>query len=253
MGHKVHPKIHRTQVIYTWDSRWFSKNNYALLAQQDLTIREYLMKKFKDAHIDSMSVERGPKSVDITIISAKPGFIIGRSGQGLDEVRKHIERSILKMKGKVKLNVQELKSPALSASVVAQTIASDTEKRIPFRRAMKQTIERVMKAGAQGIKIKMGGRLNGVEIARSETLSKGKIPLITLRSDVDYATVAAYTLYGKIGIKVWIYKGLVFGRKDNFAKKESDESKTPARNALQSDAGGKPRPAPARVKKVVQE
>jgi len=222
MGHKVHPKIHRTQVIYTWDSRWFSKKNYAELAQHDLKIREYLMKKFKDASIDSISVERGPKSVNVTLIAAKPGFIIGRSGQGLDEVRKHIERSILKMKGKVKLNVQELKSPALSAAVVAQSIAAETEKRIPFRRAMKQTIERVMKAGAQGIKIKMSGRLNGVEIARTETLSKGKIPLITLRSDVDYAALPAYTLYGKIGIKVWIYKGLVFGRKDPFAHKEEE-------------------------------
>lgn len=225
MGHKVHPKIHRTQVIYTWDSRWFSKNNYAEFAQQDLEIRKYLMKKFKDAGIDSISVERAPKSVNVTILSAKPGFIIGRSGAGLDDVRKHIERSIMKMKGKVKLNVQELKSPALSAQVVAQSIAADTEKRIPFRRAMKQTIERVMKAGAQGIKIRMSGRLNGVEIARTETLSKGKIPLITLRSDVDYASLPAQTLYGKIGIKVWIYKGLVFGRKDTFAHTEAEEPK----------------------------
>src|SRR3989338_8633483 len=198
MGHKVHPKIHRTQVIYTWDSRWFSKNNYAEFAQQDLLIREYLLKKFKDAGIDSLSVERAPKSVNVTILSAKPGFIIGRSGEGLNEVRKHIERSILKMKGKVKLNVQELKSPALSAHVVAQ-----------------------------GIKIRMSGRLNGVEIARTETLSKGKIPLITLRSDVDYAAIPAYTLYGKIGVKVWIYKGLVFGRKDSFTQAaEAEESKT---------------------------
>lgn len=226
MGHKVHPKIHRTQVIYTWDSRWFGKKNYALLAQNDIQIREYLTKKFKDAHIDSMSIERGPKSLTITIIAAKPGFIIGRSGQGLDEVRKYIECKILQMKGKVKINVQELKSPALSANVVAQTIVADTEKRIPFRRAMKQTIERVMKAGAEGVKIKMSGRLNGVEIARTETLSKGKIPLITLRSDVDYASIPAQTLYGKIGVKVWIYKGLVFGRKDVFAVQEKEEPKT---------------------------
>lgn len=225
MGHKVHPKIHRTQVIYTWDSRWFGKKNYALLAQNDIQIREYLTKKFKEAHIDSMSIERGPKSLTITIIAAKPGFIIGRSGQGLDEVRKHIECKILQMKGKVKINVQELKSPALSANVVAQTIVADTEKRIPFRRAMKQTIERVMKAGAEGVKIKMSGRLNGVEIARTETLSKGKIPLITLRSDVDYASIPAQTMYGKIGIKVWIYRGLVFGRKDGFAVQEKEEPK----------------------------
>ncbi len=230
MGHKVHPKIHRTQVIYTWDSRWFSKNDYALLAEQDIKIREYLLKKFKDAGIDSMSIERDQKSVNVTILAAKPGFIIGRSGEGLNEVRKHLERSILKMKGKIKLNVQELKSPALSAQVVAQSIVADTEKRIPFRRAMKQTIERVMKAGAQGIKIRMSGRLNGVEIARTETLSKGKIPLITLRSDVDYASIPAQTMYGKIGVKVWIYRGLVFGRKDAFAHVSEPEEKKVQQN-----------------------
>jgi small subunit ribosomal protein S3 len=233
MGHKVHPKIHRTQVIYTWDSRWFSRRNYAQFAEQDITIREYLTKKFKDAHIDAISVERGPKSVDITILAAKPGFIIGRSGQGLDEVRKHIERVVLQMKGKVKINVQELHSPALSAQVVAQTIVADTEKRIPFRRVMKQSIERVLKAGAQGVKIKMSGRLNGVEIARTETLSKGKIPLITLRSDVDYAEIPAYTMYGKIGVKVWICRGLVFGRKDPFAKVEEAPKVAPRKRETQ--------------------
>ena len=115
MGHKVHPKIHRTQVIYTWDSRWFSQNNYALFAKQDLAVRKYLLKKFKDANIDSMSVERSPKNMTITILAAKPGFIIGRSGQGLDAVRKHIETRILQMSLKVKLQVKELRSPALSA------------------------------------------------------------------------------------------------------------------------------------------
>lgn len=145
MGHKVHPKIHRTPVIFPWDSRWFSKKNYGELSQQDLEIREYLMKKCKDAQIDSISVERGPKNVIITLLAAKPGYIIGRSGKGLDDIRKHIETKVLKMKSKVKLNVRELRSPALSASVVAQTIAADTEKRMPFRRVMKQSIERVMK------------------------------------------------------------------------------------------------------------
>jgi len=225
MGHKVHPKIHRTQVIYTWDSRWFGKKNYADFSEQDIRIREYLNKKFRDAHIDSISVERGPKNMTVTILAAKPGYIIGRGGKGLDEVRKHIERKFLKMQLKVKLNVRELRSPGLSARAVALSMASDIERRIRFRRVMKQSIERVMTAGAQGVKVQMAGRLNGAEIARTETLSKGKIPLITLRSDVDYAFVEARTIYGKIGIKVWIYKGEIFGRKDQFATSEEESTK----------------------------
>ncbi len=226
MGHKVHPKIHRTQVIYTWDSRWFSQNNYALFAKQDLAIRKYLMKKFKDANIDSMSVERSPKNMTVTILAAKPGFIIGRSGQGLDGVRKHIETKILQMKLKVKLQVKELRSPALSAMVVAQNIVAETEKRVPFRRLMKQTLERVMKAGGLGVKVKMSGRLNGAEIARTESLATGKVPLITLRSDVDYASITAQTLYGAIGVKVWIYHGEVFGRKDKFHDSNTTNEKS---------------------------
>ncbi len=226
MGHKVHPKIHRTQVIYTWDSRWFSQDNYPLFAKQDLAIRTYLMKKFKDANIDSMSVERSPKNMTITILAAKPGFIIGRSGQGLDTVRKHIETKILQMGLKVKLQVKELRSPALSAMVVAQNIAAETEKRVPFRRLMKQTLERVMKAGGKGVKVKMSGRLNGAEIARTESLATGKVPLITLRSDVDYASVTAQTLYGAIGVKVWIYHGEVFGRKDKFNDSNTTNEKS---------------------------
>lgn len=229
MGHKVHPKIHRTPVLYPWDSRWFSTKNYAEFAEQDLAIRNYLAKKCKDALVDAMSVERGPKQVTITILAAKPGYIIGRSGAGLDEIRKYIETRILKMQSKVKLNVREVRSPALSASVVGQTVVSDIERRIPFRRVMKQTIERVMKAGAKGVKIMMAGRLNGVEIARTEVLSDGKVPLITLRSDVDYAFTEAHTMYGKIGVKVWIYHGEVFGKKDRFEEQAAPEKATPSK------------------------
>ncbi len=218
MGHKVHPKIHRTQVIYTWDSRWFSAKNYAVYAEQDVRIREFLIKKFKDAHIDTIGIERSPKNLTVTIFAAKPGVIIGRGGAGLEDVRKEIERKFLKMSTKVKLNIQEVRSPALSAQVVAQTMVAEIERRIPFRRVMKQSIERVMKAGAKGVKLSMGGRLNGAEIARREKMSAGSVPLITLRSDVEYAALPAYTIYGKIGIKVWIYHGEIFGRKDIFAK-----------------------------------
>lgn len=223
MGHKVHPTIHRMQVIYTWNSRWFSKNNYAEQAMQDINIREFLMKKYKDAHIDVIGFERTNKQLVLSIFAAKPGFIIGRGGQGLDDVRKEIERKFLKMALKVKIAVSEVRSPALSAPILARTIADEIEKRIPFRRVMKQTIERVMKAGAQGVKIRMSGRLNGAEIARTEKMFAGKIPLITLRSDVDFACIPAFTIYGKIGIKVWVYHGEVFGRKDKMAKEAVKE------------------------------
>lgn len=225
MGHKVHPKIHRMQVIYTWDSRWYTRNEYAKFAEQDVKVKNFLTKKFKDAHIDCIGIERGPKNMTVNIFAAKPGFIIGRGGQGLDDLRKEIEKKYLQMSLKVKLNIKEVRSPALSASIVAQTVAADIERRIPFRRTMKQAIERVMKAGAKGVKIGMSGRLNGVEIARAEKLSAGTVPLITLRSDVDYGFVEANTIYGKIGIKVWICHGIVFGRKDKFTEVEEVEVK----------------------------
>jgi len=226
MGHKVHPKIYRMQVIYSWDSKWFGKkNSYKKFIEQDMLIREFLMKKFKEAHIDSIAVERGAKDMTITILAAKPGFIIGRGGESLDALRKEIERNFLQMSLKVKLNIKEVKNPALSAQVLATTMASELERRIPFRRVMKQGIERSMKAGAKGVKVRMSGRLNGVEIARTEKLAAGTVPLLTLRSDVDYAFVEANTIYGKIGIKVWMCHGEVFGRKDKFAEAVENETK----------------------------
>ncbi|HAT03714.1 MAG TPA: 30S ribosomal protein S3 [Candidatus Magasanikbacteria bacterium] len=227
MGHKVHPQIHRTGVLFPWSSRWVSKQRYSEYLEQDIKIREYLFIKLKEAHIDSIFIERGPKNVSITIFAAKPGIIIGRGGQGLDDLRKDLERKFLKMSSKVKLHIQEITNPSLSSEVVAQTIIKDIEGRIPFRRIMKQTIERVMKAGAKGIKITLAGRLNGVEIARRETLAKGKIPLITLRSNVDYTQRIAQTIYGVIGVKVWIYKGESFERIDKLAEKSEQIKRKP--------------------------
>ena len=223
MGHKVHPKIHRIPTIYTWDSKWFAKNDQLpLFLKQEVAIRTLLTKKLKDSLIDSISIERTPKDLTVYILSAKPGTIIGRGGQGLEGICKEIERKILQQKLKVKINVLEVRQPALSAQIVAQNAVTDIEKRFPFRRVMKQVLERVMSAGVQGVKICMSGRLNGVEIARTEKLSAGKMSLITVRSDVDYALVEAQTLYGKIGVKVWIYKGEAFSRRDKFAKKEEE-------------------------------
>lgn len=223
MGHKVHPKIHRIPFIFPWDSRWFAKKEiYPLFLEQEIAIREFLHKKLKEAGIDAISIERTPKDVTVTILAAKPGVVIGRGGAGLEEVRKHIEKKILQFKTKVKLNIQPVNQPALSAAVVAQNAALDTEKRLPFRRVMKQILERVMSAGAKGVKVSMAGRLNGVEIARREKLAAGKMSLITLRSNVDYGFAEAQTMYGKIGIKVWIYHGETFGRKDKFEKKAEE-------------------------------
>jgi len=221
MGHKVHPNAHRMQVIYTWDSRWYAKKDYAKFAEQENKIRDFLTKKFKEAHIDAIGIERTPKDLTVNILAAKPGIIIGRAGKGLEDLKKELEKKYLQMSLRVKLNIKEVHSPALSAQVVAQTMVADIEKRIPFRRVMKQTIERVMKAGAKGVKVAMAGRLNGVEIARREKLSAGTVPLITLRSDVDYAFVEANTIYGKIGVKTWICHGKVFGRKEKFADVEN--------------------------------
>lgn len=224
MGHKVHPTIHRLPLIYTWDSKWFAKKDQLpLYMKQEVAIREYLGKKLKSAGVDAIGIERGPKELTVNILAAKPGVIIGRSGQELEVIRKEIEKKILGYKLKVKLNIMPLKSPALSAQVVAQSAVEEIENRMPFRRVMKKVLEKVMAAGAKGVKIKMAGRLNGVEIARREVLGAGKMSLITLRSDVDYALVEAHTLYGKIGVKVWIYHGESFGRKDKFEKKEEDK------------------------------
>lgn len=215
MGHKVHPKAHRLQVVYTWDSRWFSHPaEYQKKLQEDIRIREYLGVKFKDAQPDSIKIERSPREMVVTIFAAKPGIIIGRGGQGIEEVRKFIERNIVKMRTKIRLNVQEVKNPLWSANVVMRQVISDLERRIPFRRVMKQTISRVMGSGALGVKISVAGRLNGAEIARRENMSTGKLPLQTLRSDVDYAQSYAHTIFGSVGVKVWIYRGELFKRKD---------------------------------------
>ncbi|OGH69429.1 MAG: 30S ribosomal protein S3 [Candidatus Magasanikbacteria bacterium RIFCSPHIGHO2_01_FULL_47_8] len=224
MGHKVHPRIHRIPFIFPWDSRWFAKKeNFAGFLQHEIEIRDLIQEKLREAGIDAISIERTPKEISVTILAAKPGVVIGRGGQGLELLRKQIEKKILQFKIKVKLNIQAVNQPALSAAIVAQNAADEIVRRIPFRRVMKQTIEKVMAAGAKGVKINMAGRLNGVEIARREKLAAGKMSLITIRSNVDYALAEAHTLYGKIGVKVWIYSGETFGRKDKFEKKETVE------------------------------
>lgn len=220
MGHKVNPKIFRIGLSEKWSSRWFaSGNKYSTYLKQDTQIRDYSTKKLKDCGLKQIEIERSHENINITINSSKPGIIIGRGGAGIEEIKNQIIKKIIKnKKTKININIKEVSKPQLSAPITAGNIAQELEKRIPYRRSMKRNLENIMKAGAQGAKIILSGRLAGVEIARQETLSQGKIPLHTLRSDIDYGTNTARTTYGAIGVKVWIYKG------EKFDKKESPET-----------------------------
>lgn len=210
MGHKVNPKAIRIGLNITWSSKWFAKKNYATLVKQDILVRKYIKNKFKGTGIEKIEIERTSAELVINITCAKPGIIIGRGGSGIEDLRKEIKEKFLISKQNIKVNIKEVENPNLSAPVVLESLIADIEKRMPFRRVMKQGIDRVIKAGAKGVKIIVGGRLNGAEIARTETLSQGKIPLHTFRADIDYSRGAAHTTYGAIGIKVWIYKGEIF-------------------------------------------
>lgn len=217
MGHKVHPTIFRMSTIYKWNSKWFSSNRelYSKFLREDIKIKNYLGKKLKESGIDSIQIERNAKEVIVTLIVAKPGVIIGRGGAGIEEVRKDLQKNFFKKKTNFKLNVQECVKPNLSAHIVIQSMVNDLEKRMPFRRVLKTTIEKVRKAGALGVKVMVSGRLNGAEIARREMLVSGKIPLQNLRADIDYAGEVARTIYGAIGVKIWIYRGEIFNTKNN--------------------------------------
>lgn len=218
MGHKVHPKIFRIGEVFTWDSKWFARKDFAKFLQQDLLIKKFIKKELKEAAIAKIEIERSASMITFIIHSAKPGVIIGRGGQGVEELKKKIKTKFLDKKTTLNINIQEVSNPNKSSELIVQSIATDIEKRMPFRRVMKQAIARVQKTDAKGVKVQVGGRLNGAEIARTETLTSGKLPLHTLRAEVDYARGVARTTYGAIGIKVWIYKGEVF-------KKDKDKEK----------------------------
>lgn len=207
MGQKVNPKGLRIGIIKDWEGKWFAnKKDFSSLLFEDVQIRKYIKKKLYAAGISRIQIERAANRVKITIHTAKPGIVIGRGGTEVEALRKQLE----KMTGKqVHVNIAEIKVPELDAQLVAENVSAQLEKRIAFRRAMKQVVSRSMKMGAKGIKIACGGRLAGAEIARTEWYSEGKVPLHTLRADIDYGTAEASTTYGKIGIKVWIYKGEV--------------------------------------------
>lgn len=207
MGQKVNPHGFRVGVIKDWDSRWYAdKKNFADYLVQDDKIRKYLKKKLFTAGISTIEIERAAKRVKVTINTSKPGMVIGKGGSGVEQTRKELEKMI---GGNVSVNVEEIKRPETNAQLVAENIASQLERRVSFRRAMKQSMQRSAKYGIKGIKTSVSGRLGGADMARTEGYSEGTIPLQTLRADIDYGFAEADTTYGKIGVKVWIYKGEV--------------------------------------------
>lgn len=218
MGHKINPTSFRMNITESWKSRWFSKGNFAKQLQEDVKIREYLELHLKKSGLVRIDIERlNDGTITVIIKTTKPGIIIGKGGAGIEELKKKIKQK-LKIKQELKVNIEEVREVNMQAQVIANGIAEQLEKRVAFRRLMKQSLEQVMNAGAKGVKVAIGGRLNGADIARTEHLSSGKIPLHTLRADIDFARSTAFTTYGTVGIKVWIYKGDVFEEKNSGAK-----------------------------------
>jgi small subunit ribosomal protein S3 len=211
MGQKVNPNIFRIGVIKSWDSKWFAdKKNYCKLLLQDLEIEKIIRARLADASVSRIEIQRTANRVIVIIHSAKPGLIIGRQGAGIEALKDELQKNF---REEFNLSIKEIQKPTIDAYLLADSVAKQVEKRVAYRRAAKMAVEKAIESGAIGVKVLCSGRLNGVEISRSEFFAKGKIPLHTLRADIDYALVPAHTAYGTIGVKVWIYKGDVFKKK----------------------------------------
>lgn len=220
MAHKVHPTIFRIGQTINWKSRWFNKKKYQEFLKQDVKLRDFIFKKLSKAGVDKVEIERTVNSINIIVYVAKPGLVIGRGGEGVEELKEEVKKIILKESVKpsrkienkekieIKIQIEQLPPGEIQANVIAAVMAEQIEKRVPYRRVMKQALAKIMQSrGVMGAKVMVKGRLDGAEIARKEWLDQGKLPLQNLRADIDYATATAYTTYGTVGIKVWIYKG----------------------------------------------
>jgi small subunit ribosomal protein S3 len=224
MGHKVHPTGIRLGIAKDWNSKWFAnKREYAQYLGADLKVRELLKKKLAQAGISKIQIERPAKTARVTIHTARPGVVIGKKGEDIEKLRKEVTKV---MGVPAHINVTEVRKPELDAQLVAESIAQQLERRIMFRRAMKRSVQNAMRLGALGIKVNVGGRLNGAEIARSEWYREGRVPLHTLRADVDYGFAEAHTTYGVIGIKVWVYKGEIFDFSQVGQEKQDDSPRS---------------------------
>ncbi len=225
MGQKVHPTGIRLGIVKDWASKWYADTkSFPVYIREDHLIRLFIKDKLKDASVSRISIERPSKKCNVTIHTARPGIVIGKKGEDIEKLRFEIA-SMTKMNvGEVRVNINEVRKPELDAQLVAEGIAQQLERRVMFRRAMKRAVTNTMRVGAEGIKVKVGGRLNGAEIARSEWYREGRVPLHTLRADIDYGTADANTTYGVIGVKVWIFKGEVF-EKPEINPTDQSESK----------------------------
>ena len=215
MGQKVNPHGLRIGIIKDWDSNWFADKDYEKFLLEDIRIREFIKEKLFLSGIARVQIERASQKIRISIYTAKPGMVIGRQGSNIELLKGDLKKMT---DSSIDINIVEIKTPDMNAILVAENIASQLERRIAFRRAMKQCVTRTMRMGAKGIKVQVGGRLGGAEIARSETYREGSVPLHTLRADIDYGTAEAHTTYGRIGVKVWIYKGEVLPESKEVAK-----------------------------------
>jgi len=220
VGQKVHPKGFRIGIIRDWDSNWYADRDYADLLHEDYKIRKIIKERFYTAGISKVEIQRTGNRVRVTIYTAKPGIVIGRGGTEVEKLK----QDLIKLTGKnININIQEIKKPELDAQIVAENVAQQLEKRISFRRAMKQSVSRTMRVGGVGMKIAISGRLGGAEIARTEWYAEGKVPLHTLRADIDYGFAEANTTYGKIGIKVWINRGEIIPEAKNRPQQKQKE------------------------------
>ncbi len=224
MGQKVHPTGIRLGIVKDWTSRWYANSqNYPVFLLQDLKVREFIKQKLAHASVSRIQINRPANNAQIIVHTARPGIVIGKKGEDIDKLKLEVSKI---MGVPVKINVEEIRKPELDATLVAAGIAQQLEKRIMYRRAMKRAVTNTMRLGAEGVKINVAGRLNGAEIARAEWYREGRVPLHTLRADIDYGTAEANTTYGIIGIKVWIFKGEVFDMDAHTATSEKNKSKT---------------------------
>ena len=221
MGQKVNPNGIRIGIVKTWDAKWYADKDFADNLHEDIKIRKYLKEQLGAAGVSKIETERSKNRLKLTIHTAKPGMVIGRGGSGIEQIKEGLKG---KTEKNVDINIAEIRQPDLDATLVAENIAQQLERRIAFRRAMKQSVGRTMRLGAKGIKVKVSGRLGGAEIARSEAYREGSIPLHTLRADIDYGTAEARTTYGRIGVKVWIFKGEILPEKKQSQKAAAEGS-----------------------------
>ena len=223
MGQKVHPIGIRLGIVKDWSSKWYADTKtFPEYIRTDHLIRSFIQKKLKDASVSRITIERQAKKVNITIHTARPGIVIGKKGEDIERLRAEISKIIDMNLVDVRINISEVRKPELDAQLVAEGIAQQLERRVMFRRAMKRAVTNTMRVGAEGVKVKVGGRLNGAEIARSEWYHEGRVPLHTLRADIDYGFAEAHTTYGVIGVKVWIFKGEVFEKPEVVTDETTD-------------------------------